>query len=53
MECRLVKKKENENEVEYWFYLLIGKTGDGATDDYGIILANKKEKIGQFQRSQL
>lgn len=44
MECRLVKKKESENEVEYQFYPLIGKTGDGATDDYGVILVNKKEK---------
>lgn len=42
MQCRLVKKRETENEVEYWFYPLIGKTGDGVTDDYGIIIINKK-----------
>ena len=44
MQCRLVKKRETENEVEYWFYPLIGKTGDVVTDDYGVILVNKKDK---------
>lgn len=44
MECRLVKKRETGNEAEYWFYPLIGKTRDGATDDYGVILVNKKDK---------